>query len=203
MVKAANIFLLTVELSGNFVAGVGTLLRPRDVAPVERRLKDEVNYELKRNLFGSSSMKDGSTNVIERNACGKLLFNTLVDVGDSANRNSAAVLKSGLEERKDDAPFLSALKVLASSPEIMAFINFLFRKDGPQWEASNADESRPSTGVNSFGATTITETSGLTSHAGTSISEAEGLLKAKTRNKARDRKNLGMSSVLSLPYSTD
>lgn len=143
-----------------------------------------------------------STNGIERIACGKLLFNTLVEMNDTANRNSAAVLKSALEERKDDAPFLSALKILASSSEIMAFINFLFSKDdAPRWEASNADESRPSTSLDTSGATTITETSDLTSRAGTSISDAEVLSKATTRNKAIDDKNPGMSMVLLLPCS--
>ena len=156
-------------------------------------MKDDLTDKLKQKLFGSSSTKDGSTNVVERNACGKLLFNTLVDLGDSAKRDSAAVLKSALEERKTDAPFLSALKVLASSSKIMAFVKFLFSKDdAPQWEASNANGSRPSTGVNSSGATTVTETSGLSSRTGMSISEAEGLSKVKSRNKAQAHKILGM-----------
>lgn len=173
------------ELSGKAVAGLGKPLQPRDAAPIERRLKDDLNDDLKQKLFGPSVKTDMSTSIIERNACGKLLFNTLIDMGDSANLNSAAALKSALEERKNDTPFFSALNVLASSPQVMAFVKFLFSKDDTsQWEASNADESRPSsTGVFTSGATTITVTSGLTSRAGTSISDAEGLFKATTNEK--------------------
>lgn len=179
----------TNDSSSKIVAGAEEPLQPRDAARIGRRLKDDLNDELKQKLFGSSVVTDVSTNVIERNACGKILFNTLVDMGDSVNRNSAAVLKSALEERQDDAPFLSALKILASSSKIMAFINFFINKDNtPLGEASNDDESRPSTVVKSSGATTITGTSGLTSRAGTSVSEAEGLPKATTKNKAVDHK---------------
>lgn len=168
-------------------------MQPRDAARIERRLKDDLNDELKQKLFGTSVKTDTSTDFVERNACGTLLFNTLVDIGDSANLNSAAMLKSALEERKDDTPFFSALKILASSPQVMAFIKFFFSKeDPPQWEASNADESRPSTGLYTSGATTITETSGLTSRAGTSISDAEVLLKATTNKASVKKKNPGM-----------
>lgn len=198
---AANIILLTIDSKEKLVVGVGKSYFPRDAASIERRLKDDLNEELKERLFGCSMETDASTNLIERNACGKLLFNTLVDMGDSANRNSAAVLKSALHERKDDTPFLSALQILASSPEIMAFINLLFSKDdAPQWETSNADESRPSTGVDTSGATTITETSGLTSRAGTSVSEAESPFKALTKNKVINKK-FGMWIVLLLHCS--
>ncbi len=201
---SANIGLAAVDLNGKFVDGVGESLQPENRACIERRLKDDLNDKLKQKLFGSTAVTDISTNVIEQNACGKLLFNALVDMGNSANLNSAAVLKSALEERQDDAPFLSALKILASSSEIMAFITFFLSKDNlSQRENSNADESRPSTGVETAGATTITETSGLTSHVGTSISDAEGLIKATTRNKAIDNKNRGMLIVLLLPCSLD
>ena len=176
------------------------MVRQRDAARIERRLKDDLNDELKQRLFGSSVMKDLSANFIERNACGKLLFNTLVDMSDSTNRDSAAALKSALNERKDDAPFHSAFQILASSSEIMAFINFFFSKDdAPHWEVPNADESRPSTGVETSGATTVTETSGPTSRAGTSISDAEGFPKVTIRNKAIDNRNPGMLIVLLLP----
>ena len=172
-------------------------MRPKEAAPIEKRLKDNLNEELRQTLFGPSTTANVSTNIIERNACGKLLFNTLADIGNSANHNSAAVLKSALEERKDDAPFVSALEVLASSSEIVSFINFLFSKDDAlEWEASNADESRPSTGLETSGATTITEPSGLTSRAGTSISDTEGFFKATTINKVIENKRTGMSIVL-------
>ena len=140
-----------------------------------------------------------SNNVIEQNACGKLLFDALVDMSDSTNCNSAAALKSALGS-KSHAAFLSALKVLASSSEITAFVKFLFSKeDATQWEASVADESHPSTEGDTSGATTVTETSGLTSRAGTSISSAEAPRKATTGNKTADRKTLGMSFMLLLP----
>lgn len=186
---------------------MGESLRLRDEALIERRLKNNLNDKLKQKLFGSTAATDMSTNVIERNACGKLLFNALVDTGNSANHNSAAVLKLALEERKNDHPFFSALTTLASSSEIMALINLMFSKDNaPQWGASNADESRPSTGVETSGetsgATTITETSGLTSRAGTSISDAEGLIKATNRDIATGNKNPGML-IVPFPCSLD
>lgn len=175
-------------------------MRPKDAARIERRLKDDLNDELKQRLFGSSVINNSSAKVIECNACGKLLFNTLVDMGHSTNRNSAAALKSALNERKDDAPFQSAFQILASSSEIMAFVNFLFSKDdAPRWEVPNADESRPSTGVETSGATTVTETSGPTSRAGTSISDADSFSKVTIGNKAIDNRNPGMLIVLLLP----
>lgn len=195
---------MTVGSSGKIVAEAEKPLQQRDAADVERRLKDDLNDELKEKLFGSSVVTDVSTDVIERNACGKMLLNTLVDIGDSANHNSAAVLKSALEARRDDAPFLSALKILASSSRIMDFVNSFINKDGtfPKGVPYD-DESHPSTGVNTSGASTITETSGLTSRAGTSISEAEGLPKATTKNKAMDKKEAGMLTLLLLPCSVD
>lgn len=189
----ADTQVLLVGLNDVFSDGAGKSLRSKDAVPVERLLKDQLNEELKEKLFGSSSTTDVSTDIIEHNACGKLLFNAIVDIGDSADRNSAAVLKSALEERKDDAPFLSALDSLGSSSKVMAFINFLFSKDnGPYWEASNADESRPSTGAETSGATTITETSGLTSRVGTSISDAEGLVTTSDTKKAMNNQIAGM-----------
>ena len=193
----ANISFLTVGLNGKIVAQIGTSLRPRDAASLEKRLKDNLNDDLKQKLFGPSKTTNGSTKMIERNACGQLLFNTLADMGNSENYESAAVLKLALDERKDDAPFLAAVQSLASSSEIMAFVNFLFGKDNaPQLEASNADESRQSTGLETSGATTITETSGPTSRAGTSVSDSEGFFKATTRNKVKELKNTSMLIVL-------
>lgn len=200
---AANVWLPMTDFRGKVVTGAGTSLKLRDAAPVERMLKDQLNDELKRSLFGSRSTTDVSANVIERNACGRLLFNTIVDTGDSADGNPAAVLNSALEERQDDAPFLSALKILALSSEIMAFINFRFgQDDASRREVSNADESRPSTGAETSGATTITESSGPTSQ-GTSISNAAGVKKTVSFKNAMDKKNIGMSPALLLPYSVD
>lgn len=197
---AANILVATLESSREVDAGLGDTMRPRDAARNERWLKDNLNDELKQRLFGSSVIKDSSTNDIERNACGKLLFNTLVDLGVSTNHNSAAALRSALNERKDNAPFHYAFQVLASSSEIMAFIKYFFSKDtASRWEVSNADESRPSTGAETSGATTVTETSALTSRAGTSISDAQVFSKVTTRNKAIDNRNAGMLIVLLLP----
>lgn len=176
------------------------MTRPGDAACIERRLKDNLNDELKQRLFGSSVKGDSSPNDIERNACGKLLFNTLVDMGISANRSSAAALKSALKERTDDAPFHYAFQILASSSEIMALIRFFFRKnEAPRSEVPNADESRPSTGAETSGATTVTETSAPTSRAGTSISDAEVFPKVTTRYKHIDIRNPGMLIVLLLP----
>ncbi len=177
-------------------------MRSKDAATVERILKENLNDRLKQKLFGSSSTTDLSANVIERNACGKLLFNTIADIRESATSSSAAVLISALKERKNDAPFLSALDILASSSEVMAFVNFLCGEDGkntgPRWEASNADDSRPSTGLEISGATTITDTSDLTSHTGTSIPQAEALFKDTSSNQAMDSKHPGMPSYLLL-----
>lgn len=194
---AADLILHTIVLSFKVDVGVGKSLPPEDAATVEMRLKENVSEELKEKLFGSSSTTDVSSNVIELNACGKLLFNTLVGTGDSANCNSAAVLKLALEGRKDDAPFLSALKVLASSSEIMAFINIFICKNGAHLqEASIADESCPSTGLETSGATTVSGTSGLTSRGGTSVPDSETFFKATTRKNVADKKNPGMSIVL-------
>ena len=191
------------DLRGKSVTGAGPSLKLRDGAPVNRLLKDQLNDELKQTLFGSRSTTDVSANVIERNACGILFFNTIVDTGDSANGNPAAVLNSALEERKDDAPFLSALKILASSSTIMDFIDFRFSQDDTsRWEVSNADESRPSTGAETSGATTITESSGPTSQ-GTSLSNAAGVKKTVSCKNAMDNKNTGMLPALLLPYSVD
>ena len=191
------------DSSGKIVTGAGTSLKLRNAAPVERLLKDQLNDELKQSLFGSRSTTDVSANIIERNACGTILFNTIVDTGDYANGNSAAALNSALEERKDDAPFLSALKILASSSKIMAFIDFRLNQDDALWrEASIADESRPSTGAETSGATTITDSSCPTSQ-GTSISDAAGVSKTVSCNNAMDNENTGMLPALLLPYSVD
>ena len=145
-----------------------------------------------------------SANVTERDACGTLLFNTLVDMGESANHNSATVLKSALNERKDNAPFLSALNILASSSEVMAFINFYFSKaDSRLWEHPRPTASRPTTGEDVTGSETITEIPGLSSRAGKYMSNSEGSLKTVTDNKAMDNKNIGMSPIPPLPWFAD
>ena len=198
----ANRIPLIVVLSTKNLTGLGKSLRPGDAAALKRRLKDNLTDKLKQELFGSPDTTGVSNDVIDRDACGTLLFNTLVDIGSPANHNSAAVLKSALEERKDTSPFLSAVKVLASSSEIMSFIKFLL-SNPLEWEALDADEARPSTTVGTPGATTITEISGITSHGGTSINDAGGSLEATTRNNRVDHKNLGRSLVLWLPYSMD
>ena len=193
---------LTVGLSTKNSTEPGKLLRLGDAAALKRWLKDNLNDKLNQELFRSPDTTDVSNDVIERNACGTLLLNTLVDIGSPANHNSAAVLKSALEERKDTSAFLSATKVLASSSEIMSFINFLLNNP-PQWEALDADESRPSTTVGAPGVTIMTEASGITNNGGTSITDAGGSLKATTRNKRVDPKDLSRSIVLWLPYSMD
>ena len=192
---AANKMPLTVGLSTKNPTELGKSLRLGDAAALKRWLKDNLNDKLNQELFRSPDTTDVSNDVIERNACGTLLLNTLVDIGSPANHNSAAVLKSALEERKDTSAFLSATKVLASSSEIMSFINFLLN-DPPQWEALGANEFRPSTTVGAPGATIMTEASGITSHGGTSITDAGGSLKATTRNKRVDPKVLSRSLML-------
>ena len=195
MCIAANKVSLIVGLSTKNSTRLGKSLRPGDAAALKWWLKDTLNDRLKQKLFQSPDTTDVSNNVTERNACGTLLFNTLVGVGSPADHNSAAVLKTALEERKDTSSFLSAIKVLASSSEIMSLINFILNNP-PQWEALDADESRPSTTVGAPGATTTSETSGITNHGGVS-------LKATTRNKRVDPKDLSRSLVLWLSYSMD
>ena len=197
---AANKLSLIVGLSTKNSTGLGKPLRPGDAAALKWWLKDTLNDRLKQKLFPSPDTTDVSNNVTERNACGTLLFNTLVGIGSPADHNAAAVLKTALEERKNTSPFLSAIKVLASSSEIMSFINFILNNP-PQWEALDADKSRPSTTVGAPGAPTLTETSGVTSHGGTSINHAGGSLKATTRSKRVDPKDSSKSLVLWLPYS--
>ena len=181
-----------VDLSDKFATGQGKALKSKDAAPVERMLRESLNDELKQRLFGPLCMTDMSTSVIERNACGKLMFNTIVDMGDLANTSSAGVLKSALEETKDVAPFLSALEILASSSEVMAFINFISSKDDtPHWVTSNAADSRPSTGLGTSGATTTAKTSGSTSLAGKSLTESEALFKSRITDKPLNKKHPG------------
>lgn len=183
-------------MSSKFITGSGRSLRLKDAAPVERLLKVHLDDQLRQRLFGCSNTTDVSTNVIEQDACGTLLFNTLVDMGDSANHNSATVLKSALNERKDDAPFVSALNILASSSEVMAFVNFNNSKaDGRLWEPPRPTASRLSTGEEVSGSETITEFSGLQSRAGTNVSNSEGSSKTMTDNKAMDNRNIGMSPI--------
>ena len=199
---AANKASLIVGLSTKNSTGLGKPLRAGDAAALKWWLKDTLNDRLKQELFPGPDTTDVSSNVTERNACGTLLFNTLVGIGSPADHNSSAVLKTALEERKDTSPFLSAIKVLASSSEIMSFINFILN-NLPQWEALDDDEPRPSTTMGAPGAPTITETSGVTNHGGTSITSAGGSLKATTRNKRVDPKDSSRSLVLWLPYSMD
>ena len=195
---AADIVILVVDLIKKFATGEGKASTSKDASRVERILRESLNDELKQQLFGPLDMTDMSTSVIERNACGKLLFDTIVDMGDSANTSSAGVLKSALEERKDDAPFFSALNTLAASSEVMAFINFLSSKDdAPQWESPTAADSHPSTGLETSGATTITEMCGPTSRADTSLNESEGLLMGTNTDKPIIYKHPGtLSSTL-------
>lgn len=183
-------------MSSKFITGSGRSLRLKDAAPVERLLKAQLDDQLRQRLFGCSNTTDVSANVIERDACGTLLFNTLVDMGDTANHNSATVLKSALNERKDDAPFISALKILASSSEVIAFINFYHSKaDSRSWELPRPTAPRPSTGEEVSVSETITEFSSLQSRAGTSVSKSEGSLKTMNHNKAMDNKSIGMSPI--------
>ena len=193
---------LIVGLSTKNSTGLRKSLRPGDAAALKWWLKDTLNDRLKQELFRDPDTTDLSNSVTERNACGTLLFNTLVGVGSPADHNSATVLKKALEERKDTSSFLSAISILASSSEIMSLINFILNNP-PQWETLDADESRPSTTVGALGATTMPETSGITSHGGTSITHERASLKATTRNKGVDPKELSRSFVLWLSYSMD
>ena len=202
MSTATNKTSLIVGLSTKNPIGLGKSLRSGDATALKWWLRDKLNDKLKQELFRTPDTTDVSSNVTERNACGTLLFNTLIGIGSVANHNSAAVLKTALEERKDTSPFLSAIKVLASSSEIMSLINFILNNP-PQLEALDADESRPSTTVGAPGATTMSETSGITSHGGTSVTHAGGSLRATIRNKRVDPKELSRSLVLWLSYSMD
>ena len=169
--------------------------RHKDAAPVERLLKNQLTDQLKQRLFESSDVTDLSANVSERNACGILLFNTIVDIGRS-NRTSAAKLNDALEKRKDDAPFISAIRILASSLEVMSFINFYFHKaDGKLWELPNVQSCR-STWVEDSDSSTISEPSG---RAGTPMSNPEGLVETSIPNGSIDKKSTGMSPMLLLP----
>ena len=193
---------LIVGLSTKNSTGLGKSLRAGDAAALKWWLKDTLNDRLKQELFRSPDTTDVLNTVTERNACGTLLFNTLVGIGSPADHNSAAVLKTALEERKDTSPFLSAIKVLASSSEIMSLINFILN-NSPQREALDADESHPSTTVGAPEATTMSETSGITSHGRTSITHEGASLKATTRNKRVDPKDLSRSLVIWLSYSVN
>lgn len=184
---------------------------------MERLLNDNLNDQLKQRLFASSNTTDVSPNVIERNACGILLFNTIVDVNNS-NRTSAALLNSALNKRKDDAPFLSALRTLASSSEVMAFI-YLYGHfypieniawDRPTFSVSPlhpAPPARPAahppSEMESSNASTITEPSGPPNHAGTTASNAGGVLETTEPHQAIDDKNSGMSPILLLSCFAD
>ena len=186
----------------------------KDTAPVERLLNDQLNDQLKQRLFGSSNTTDVSANIIERNACGILLFNTIVDT-DNSDRTSAALLNSALDERKDDAPFLSALNILASSSEVMAFIRLygrLYPFQNIAWglPAVNIPPARPArplarppAEVESSNASTITEPSGPPDHAGATVSDPEGLLETTKPHKAVDDKNSSMSPILLLSRFAD
>ena len=206
-------------MSGNSITDSGKSLRLKDAAPVERLLYDQLNDQLKQTLFGSSNTTDVSANVIERNACGILLFNTIVDTVNSG-RTSAALLNSALDERKDDAPFLSALKILASSSEVMAFIHVYFNKaNGRLYPLPNIARglpavilpparparppARPPSGLESSNASTITEPSGPPDHAGATVSDPEGLVETTKPHKAVDDKNTGMSPKLLLSCFAD
>ena len=183
---------------------------------MERLLNDKLNDQLKQRLFASSNTTDVSPNVIERNACGILLFNTIVDVNNS-DRTSAALLNSALNKRKDDAPFLSALRTLASSSEVMAFIylyGHFYPIDNIAWDrptfsvsplhpAHPAHPARPPSEMESSNASTITEPSGPPNHAGTTASNAWGVLETTKPHKAMDDKNSGMSPILLLSCFAD
>ena len=193
---------LIVGLSTKNSPGLGKSLRAGDAAALKWWLKDTFHDRLKQELFPSPDTTDVLNNITEHNACGTLLFNTLVGIGSPADHNSAAVLKTALEERKDTSPFLSAIKILASSSEIMSLINFILN-NSPQREALDADESHPSTTVGAPGARTMSETSGITSRGRTSITHEGASLKATTRNKRVDPKDLSRSLVIWLSYSVD
>ena len=195
---AANINIPAVDLSNKIATGEGKASRSKDTALVETMLRESLNDELKQRLFGPVSATDMSTSVIERNAWGKLLFDTIVDLDDSANTNSALLLKSALKDRKDNAPFLSALEILASSSEVMVFIHYLYSKnDPPPWRTNDAN-THPSTGLETSGSTTNTETSGSTSRTVTSLTESEGF-KGTNMDKPIDNKHPGTMSGM-LPY---
>ena len=184
-------------LNGTGINGVGRPLRAKDAASVIKRLRDDLNAELKERLFGYPSISDVPANFAHHNACGRLLLNAIADLASSAAGNSAAVLKSAFEERRDDAPFLSALETLASSSQVMRFINFFFdNEDVLRWEALNADDSRLSIGSEKSGATTITETSDSANRADKSMFRIENS-KSTSSDNVTGRK---YSSTLSRPF---
>ena len=207
-------------MSGDSVTESGKSSRLKDAALVERLLNDQLNDQLKQRLFGSLNTTDVSANVIERNACGLLLFNTIFDT-DKSDRTSAALLNSALNKRKDDAPFLSALKILASSSEVMALIRvWLNTATGhlypdldiawgvpvmniPPARRSTRPPARRSTGVESSNASTITEPSGPSDHAGATVTDPEGLLETMKPHKAIDDKDTSMLPVLLLSCCAD
>ena len=178
-----------MDLSNKNTTGEGKALKSKDTALVETMLRESLTDKLKQRLFGPVSSTAMSTSVIERNAWGKLLFDTLVDLDDSANTSSALLLKSALKDRKDDASFLSALDILASSSEVMVFIHYLLDKNGrPLWKSSNDANSHPSTGLETSGTTTNTDMSGSTSRTVTSLTESEGL-KGTNMDRPMDNKH--------------
>lgn len=205
-------------MSGNSITESGESPRLKDAALVERLLNGHLNDQLKQRLFGSLNTTDVSANVIERNACGILLFNTIVNTNKS-DLTSAALLNSALDERKDDAPFLSALKILASSSEVMAFIReYLNTANGhlplnmapgipvinlPPARRSTRPPARPLTGVESSNASTITEHSGPPDYAGATVTDPERSSETTKPLKATDDKNTGMSPILLLSCCAD
>ena len=211
-------------MSGNSIAESGELPSLNDAAPVERLLNDHLNDQLKERLFGYSNTTDVSANVIERNAYGILLFNTVFNA-DKSDLTSAALLNSALDERKDDAPFLSALKILASSSEVMPLILvWLNTANGHLYPPMNIARglpvmnlpparrstrlparppARPFTRVESSNASTITEPSGPPDHAGATVTDPEGLLETTRPHKAIDDKNTGISPILLLSCCAD
>ena len=127
---------------------------------------------------------------MDRNTSGALLYNTLVDI-DNSDRKSAAVLNTALEERNDDAPFVSALKILASSSEVMSFINFYYNKaDRRLIQLPDVAGPSLSTGTDTSGATTVTDD--LLDHLGTPVSDPEDKPEPTIHNRATDSKNTGI-----------
>ena len=211
---------ISTDQSGNSITESGELPRLKDAALVERLLNDDLKDQLKQKLFRSSNTTDVSTTVIERNACGILFFNTIVNTNKS-DLTSAALLDSALDERKDDAPFLSALNILASSAEIMAIIwvrlntanGHVYRPlditpgvpviNLPPARRSTRPPAHPLIGVESSNASTITEHSGPPDHAGATVTDPEGSLETTKPHKAIDDKNTGMSPILLVSCCAD
>ena len=83
-----------------------------------------VNSEVRKALFLAPQLSPDK--LVKRHACGDLFLRSLAQIESGDDTDPATRLRSSLRRRRDDGPFLNALRALAGSPQVIRAIDKAF-----------------------------------------------------------------------------